>query len=423
VISPIPDCARWKPIVSYSFQDNTATTLLVSLNATGRFHFTPDGVAVRGSTFIRDCDNNAPTLGCFPRIPLLNYLFDVFGKPGQPENPMHTEAAIRAVVADPTGSSSTSGRYDNVHQTAASGVQAPAPPPGCPECVHIHWRWGADIPGIPTVYGSGQPLIGDAEPAAQPKPTSHQQVDVALVPYHSEQLAPSNYLLLLKGANANDLNLSRSGNQYVGGVTKGSETLNYPPDTCSDMNHLASWGQCGQVLYMSATSYTVNKHDEDSDQFFAFGGFFCQTCFNPEYLPFLPGFHPVYVVNNHVSLHPTAARGSQIRIQFYFVNPGVQLYDLLPRGFTVVSAQIGTYLSGGQHLINCPVSTDGDGHPVVACDLTVLQTPSLVTIVATVGSSMAAGSYDNTVRAIWGPTQLYPTAAGDYKNSDTVTVT
>src|SRR5205814_5452817 len=147
-----------------------------------------------------------------------------------------------------------------------------------------HWRWGADILGIPDFYGEGHPLIGDAEPAAVPNSLSHQQLDVALVAYHSEELAPNDFVRLVDNANANDLNLEvpGPGGHFSGGIARGSETLAYPSPSCADRAHLNSWGQCGEVLWMSAKSITVSDHDEDHETLSAFGGFLCEGCANRE---------------------------------------------------------------------------------------------------------------------------------------------
>ena len=83
-LTPLEDCARWKPIVSYDFVDTSQTTLLTSVNAAARLHFTPDALAERASTFIRDCDKNASQDGCPPAGVLLPF-FETY-QPGNPEN-------------------------------------------------------------------------------------------------------------------------------------------------------------------------------------------------------------------------------------------------------------------------------------------------------------------------------------------------
>jgi hypothetical protein len=67
------------------------------------------------------------------------------------------------------------GSYDNYHQTYRSKVSEPncvLNKAGCPECVHIHWRW-SKLAG--TAWGDGQPII---------PPGSTQSAAFAIVRYH-----------------------------------------------------------------------------------------------------------------------------------------------------------------------------------------------------------------------------------------------
>ena len=66
------------------------------------------------------------------------------------------------------------GIWDNYHQTYQSMVQEPTfvpPEPGCPECVHVHWRWG-EFAANP-IFGGG-PAFGDppGRPLIPPAQTS-----------------------------------------------------------------------------------------------------------------------------------------------------------------------------------------------------------------------------------------------------------
>jgi hypothetical protein len=97
-----------------------------------------------------------------------------------------------------TGKSANS--FDNYHQSY-KGVTAPKgfpAQPGCPECIHIHWRWGRSIGGLlangdyfPDLNG-GNPLIPEG---------SDQSVSIAVVAYHANEEQPRNYLDLLTGEN------------------------------------------------------------------------------------------------------------------------------------------------------------------------------------------------------------------------------
>jgi hypothetical protein len=96
-------------------------------------------------------------------------------------NPLNKEALAVAIFAG------TAGDWDNYHQTYNPRISEPRFSlsriateetldvnkliiPGCPECVHMHWRWSDAISG--SVWGGGQPLI---------PPGSKQSVDIAVV--------------------------------------------------------------------------------------------------------------------------------------------------------------------------------------------------------------------------------------------------
>jgi hypothetical protein len=425
-LGPLPDCGRWKPLVSYEFHDTTGSTLFVSLNAAARLHFTPDALAVRASTFIRDCDSTGPSAGCQP--PILAKI-DLF-PPNSGEVSMQKESVIRGLVANPAGPSTLPGRYDNLHQTPSSSVSLPIPPPGCPECVHVHWRWADNI-NAPPIFGNGQPLIGDAEPAPAPNPASHQQLDVAMVAYHSEELAPANFMQLVQGANPNQLAFGPGSDYNTAGFTRGFETPEYPSGSCSDRSHLASWGQCGEVMWMSATTSSTVAHDEDKDTFFAFGGFFCEVCGQTaSYSGFTPGFAATYMENNHPSKARTFAQGSTMTIKFLGLPPNVELNDLLPPGITNVTAMQGLAdknghpLPGVQAPVPCSVTLDPSSRELVTCETfsgglgggvfdQVIITGQVVT---------ALGTYSNTIRGIWGSATENSEPGGNYKSSDTITI-
>jgi hypothetical protein len=295
----------------------------------------------------------------------------------------------------------------------------------------MHWRWSdSSVVNAPAFFGSGKPLIGDGEPAAQPNPSSHQQLDVAMVAYHSEELAPANFLQLVQGANPNQLNLTASSDWRVSGFTRGTETPEYPSGACADRADLLSWGQCGQVLWLSATSYTNVTHDEDKDVFFAFGGFFCEQCVQlSDYSLFPPMFVPTYQENKHPSNSRTFAVGSKMTIHFSVVQYDVELNDILPPGLTGVSASMqivhsdGSPIGGGPKF-SCPVTTDPSGRQIVTC-----RTPSLtlgpfwgITITGTV-SNVTPGTYGNTIRGVWGDPGANSDRGGNYRNTDDITIT
>jgi len=97
--------------------------------------------------------------------------------------------------------------WDNYHQSFQEITEPTAfsfnpnnnpalgPHPGCPECVHIHWRWGGAtnfflFPGFFDRNGRGNPII----------PTgSNQDVNIAVVAFHPGEEHPFDYTDLLNG--------------------------------------------------------------------------------------------------------------------------------------------------------------------------------------------------------------------------------
>src|SRR6185503_12871926 len=68
-------------------------------------------------------------------------------------NPLPREV-WRTVIRDGHATVTPSHAWDNVHQTYKQSIFEPGGNPvphgGCPECVHIHWRW---FHGADTFYG------------------------------------------------------------------------------------------------------------------------------------------------------------------------------------------------------------------------------------------------------------------------------
>jgi hypothetical protein len=114
------------------------------------------------------------------------------------ENPLKKEVGFRVVdagqavvVEDPAGARRT---IDNLHQTSLFSVDEPDISPGCPECVHVHWRWASHLrPGFPNVDsafegGGGRPLI---------PPLSLQDIDIAVTRADRGQEDPPDYVSLI----------------------------------------------------------------------------------------------------------------------------------------------------------------------------------------------------------------------------------
>lgn len=160
-------CQRFRPALSYTFLPGAGDRLSV-VGAVQRLHFRPDGKKIAASTLAHDC-NIGETISpsgdkCFNNpsaITLLPFL------PGialyRNEDPLTNEAAQVAVDNRPSaglggGPGNFPGAQDNIHLSTRFLVTLPLPPPGCPECIHLHWRWASDIGG--PELGSGKPLVG-----------------------------------------------------------------------------------------------------------------------------------------------------------------------------------------------------------------------------------------------------------------------
>src|SRR5262249_77102 len=95
------------------------------------------------------------------------------------QNPLLNETNIQVVqlgqpLPRPENNNQT---VDNLHLTYMDHVQDPRFNPGCPECVHVHWRWPSFLkPAFPHVDpnfqgGEGNPLIPSG---------SNQDISIAL---------------------------------------------------------------------------------------------------------------------------------------------------------------------------------------------------------------------------------------------------
>lgn len=158
-------CQRWKPIVKYQFFPQNQETL-ASLNIPQRFHFMVNGFSANSVGLFRDCNYHPLTFLC---IPFGGVIFE------NKSNPLIDEYGSQ-VIKD----GKDAGTWDNFHQTFENYVDEPLLNPGCPECAHFHWRWGAFNGGA---FGNGQPLVA----------SSTQDVDIAVVAFHSGEDDPNDY--------------------------------------------------------------------------------------------------------------------------------------------------------------------------------------------------------------------------------------
>ena len=152
VTFPIPSagslpCNRWKPRIDYQFIPADGDVLR-SINIPQRLFFKDDAVSPNLAATFEDNDV----------IKLIQVNLDKGVKidiadPILRRQDIGTEGTFKAIA------SGAAGDWDNYHQSfkpITAPVGFPLPAPGCPECVHIHWRWGAPAGDA---FGGGRPLI------------------------------------------------------------------------------------------------------------------------------------------------------------------------------------------------------------------------------------------------------------------------
>ena len=222
-------CSRWKPIVKYRFTGANGETLR-SINIAQRQH--------------RKVDNNSyDTVGLFRDNDTLKELVtsgpDIFGRKW---NPLESEWYDQII----TGGKDNR-KWDNVHETYMGRVEEPLINPGCPECIHSHWRWGAITGWLGNPEGKAN-LIGI--PGG-----SNQDVDFGVVAYQSGEEHPLvPYNDLVNG-------LVQYWQQIRTHNTAGRNPLQVYRDSAPE----------DVVYWQSGTGY------QNRDTFFAYGGFFNPT--------------------------------------------------------------------------------------------------------------------------------------------------
>lgn len=148
-------CARWKPIIQYNFRSGNGNQLK-SIRFAQRFHFQNNGAVGNTVGLFRDCNVSPFVSGC--ALGLGGLLF--YDK----SNPVEFSLTERVIE-----NGKDAGTWDNVHLTFNDYVDEPLVSPGCPECVHLHWRWGWHLGAA---FGGGKPLIPYG---------SNQDVDIGIV--------------------------------------------------------------------------------------------------------------------------------------------------------------------------------------------------------------------------------------------------
>lgn len=200
-------CAAFFPSVRYRFESRNDEVLL-SFNAIQRNQFWVNALPVNGVGVFRDCDSLVQN--CTYRINPETRQISAFK---YAENPLKTEMKARVIERG-----QDTGRWDNIHQTFNSKINEEpgvGPPEGsrryyfisggCPDCAHMHWRWGQMVELDGSGYGNGS--VGFYYPNA------NQDMDFAIVKYKSseqENIEPVDYAALANresirlGANVGD---------------------------------------------------------------------------------------------------------------------------------------------------------------------------------------------------------------------------
>jgi hypothetical protein len=168
--SPLP-CSRWKPIVNYEFTGSSDT--LQALNVAQRLYFRDEDREPNFAAVFQDEDRRPPHLPPGGILEIIANRLD-----------LTDETAFVAVRLGQKGD------WDNYHQSFAPNITARGPTsfpvagPGCPECVHIHWRWGLAIDATFPDLNEGIPLV----PAGSP-----QNVELAVVAQRDGEEHPNDF--------------------------------------------------------------------------------------------------------------------------------------------------------------------------------------------------------------------------------------
>lgn len=283
-------CARWYPVASYQFHgpdDGPGSLAYVSLPQ--RLHFMPDAGTQKhefsAGALARDHDRLADgILLALATLPSAGG--DLLGDKDFPAAlDRITRAAVIAEQLNPLLAEydeqvisqgqvvDGARRWDNYHQTRNQAVELPrglalerifeldplrlpGPAPGCPECVHIHWRWGtvtdsSQLPG--SILFPGFPDGNRGKPRVPLG--SNQDVRIGVVKHKVERLSDGQRRF-------EEDPVPGGWEKLVNAEGFGVSTRPRPlvPPSGSQQNQM--------VLWYDGTGY------QDADAFFTHGGFF-----------------------------------------------------------------------------------------------------------------------------------------------------
>lgn len=172
-------CARFYAKVKYHFSGGLGHEKLESINVAERHHNRVDRFGQNSVAVFRDCDSIRTCV-----MTASSFVFQ------DQMNPVGAEFEARVIE-----NGRDIGSWDNFHETpnqkmfVEPGIRPGMTPSphilagGCPECVHLHWRWGRAVPAA-SRYGDGHALVD---------PSGRQDLDIAVVRYHDrpEEVHPS----------------------------------------------------------------------------------------------------------------------------------------------------------------------------------------------------------------------------------------
>jgi PKD repeat protein len=190
------ECGKFYPRVSYAFQGRDGDSLR-SISIPQRLHLTPgttanpEGTKASTGGLFKDCEGSAKD--CFFWSTLASRFLD--GYEPSPVIERSSNPVPKEFVATAVGAGRAKGEWDNYHCSPNARVEAPGFDLGsqmtlwgCPDCVHIHWRWGLGANGAPDrlLVGKGQQFTSGA-PMVH---SSSQRVQVASTRYSTNTEDP-----------------------------------------------------------------------------------------------------------------------------------------------------------------------------------------------------------------------------------------
>lgn len=143
-------CAKFFPKVSYEITVPSGANYTPTIETIQRLYFVDskgsNPVSRNVVAIFHDCNLSIEGAHCL-LLGRTDAVVPVFG------DPIPQEVAATIIL-----NGNIAGQSDNYHQTYMHRVSEPKIyfKPGCPECVHIHWRWSSFFDGQ---FGSGKPLI------------------------------------------------------------------------------------------------------------------------------------------------------------------------------------------------------------------------------------------------------------------------